>query len=102
MKEEEIINIITIVICAIALVPSLILITYQILKKRKGIDAAINYILCFCCMIESRCRGDNMQVKRSVDNNCGYYENVNRINKTFVTENRNTIYLLIYSFIEFI
>lgn len=53
MKEEEIINIITIVICAIALVPSLILITYQILKKRKGIDAAINYILCFCCMIES-------------------------------------------------
>lgn len=53
-------------------------------------------------MIESRCRGDNMQVKRSVDDNCGYYENVNRINKTFVTENRNTIYLLIYSFIEFI
>ena len=53
MKEEEIINIITIVICAIALVPSLILIAYQIVNKRKGNDAIINYILCFCCMIES-------------------------------------------------
>ena len=45
MKEEEIINIITIVICAIALVPSLILIAYQIVNKRKGNDAIINYIL---------------------------------------------------------
>ena len=53
MNGDDIINKITIGICSIALIPSVFLIIYQIVKKRKGIDGFINYVLCLCCIIES-------------------------------------------------
>ena len=53
MNGDDIINTITIIICSIALIPSVFLIIYQKVKQRKGIDVFLNYVLCSCCIIES-------------------------------------------------
>lgn len=53
MNGEEIINLITIIISAVALIPNVFLIVFQYFSNKKGIDTFINYLLCICCLTES-------------------------------------------------